>query len=420
MFRRRILFLISSFSFLLIANLAQANIPNYNSILIGDRAAGMGGAYTALYEDSSAIAWYNPAGLALLRGRSFSAAVGIYKKFDTIYNNSEDLTSASLKANQGFFRPVPSSLGNVHRFQEFLKYWTFALSIVVPYYDTFKGQVSKDATNVSTLQMTDESLWVGAAMARKISKNQALGVTLYYTARSFSRTVNDRTVTDATHAKIYTEELAYTQNAVVPVIGYHFGLDDNWKFGLSWRMPSWSVAGKGTYDATTIDSGITTTTTNNNLSTKARIPQKYSLGIAYLFPGMATLSFDASYYAPMSYSSIEEAGIGESLRHKGIINLAGGIEINYRDWIKFRLGGFTNFSSYPDPDTATTRGEGDHVDMIGWSANAALKSGHIQYTFGGYYVGGRGRSVQRVNHQYTDMPKAMQVFTMLVGTAYVF
>ena len=40
---------------------ANAAYSNYNSVLIGSQAAGMGGAYTALYQDSSAVAFYNPA-----------------------------------------------------------------------------------------------------------------------------------------------------------------------------------------------------------------------------------------------------------------------------------------------------------------------------------------------------------------------
>lgn len=40
---------------------------NYNSFLIGERAAGMGGAYTAISNDPSGI-YYNPAGVAFSKG----------------------------------------------------------------------------------------------------------------------------------------------------------------------------------------------------------------------------------------------------------------------------------------------------------------------------------------------------------------
>jgi hypothetical protein len=50
----------------------------------------------------------------------------------------------------------------------------------------------------------------------------------------------------------------------------------------------------------------------------------------------------------------------------------------------------------------------------------ALRSENIEYTFGGYYTGGRGRSVQRINQAYEVVPKVVNVFTMLVGTSYSF
>jgi len=60
---------------LLTAPDVQGAFSNYNSILIGDQAAGMGGAYTAMSSDASAVSFYNPAGLAFLKGHSFSGSI---------------------------------------------------------------------------------------------------------------------------------------------------------------------------------------------------------------------------------------------------------------------------------------------------------------------------------------------------------
>ena len=177
--------------FMLQAQSSLAAYSNYNSILIGDQAAGMGGAYTAMAEDAAAQPWYNPATLAFLKGESFSAAVGIYKKFDTTYGSSEDFTKASLRVNQGFFRALPSSTGSVVRFKEFLPDYTLALSIIVPEYESFKGDIHNTSDNISTLTLSDESLWVGASLSKKISVNEGMGLSLYYTARSMVKTVSD-------------------------------------------------------------------------------------------------------------------------------------------------------------------------------------------------------------------------------------
>ena len=48
---------------------SYADSNHYRNVLVGDRAATMAGAYTAVSDDSSG-GYYNPAGLAFLRGES--------------------------------------------------------------------------------------------------------------------------------------------------------------------------------------------------------------------------------------------------------------------------------------------------------------------------------------------------------------
>lgn len=409
---------------------AHANFGNYNSILIGDQAAGMGGAYTALNYDSSALAWYNPATLAQLQGKSFSSSVGIYKKFDTIYDagdNVSGLTQAGLKANQGFFTPLPSSTGSVVRYDnESWKKWTFALSIVTPSFDTFKGDISRVGTNNSTLNYVDESLWVGGAMARPISSNESLGLTIYYTARNFSKSVTDRTYVSTTNYRIYQEERDYTQNSIVAVLGYHRVIDENWKLGLSVRPSSISVSGRGTFSSYDVSSSSPLPPQSaTELTTKGRIPQRYTLGIAREWPSFLKISADLSYYPGMSYRDLDEINDGELISHNRVWQGALGFQWDYRDWLKFRTGFFSNLSAFPNPEVdsvtnPSTRQQADRVDMLGWSFNSAFRKGNIEYTFGGYYIGGWGRSIQRISHEYKVVPITKQVFTMLVGTSYSF
>lgn len=398
-----------------------AAFGNYNSILIGDQAAGMAGAYTAMSDDPSALAWYNPATLAQLKGNSFSAAVGIYKKFDTKYGKSNDLASASMKVNQGFFRALPSSTGNVVRFKEFMSDWTWSFSILVPEYESFKGDVAKTATNTSNLSYQEESLWVGGALARKISAKESVGLSLYYAARSYSKSVSDRS-DDGVTTKIFNEERAITQNAIVAILGYHYVLNPQWKFGLSIRLPGLPIAGQASYSESYYDSAAGTPTFKNlsDLKSKAHVPSKYTLGVAWQALDEFLMTMDVSTYGHESYSDIEDPVYGEQLENLAIWNASVGMEILLRDWLKFRTGVFTNSSSRPDPDATKLRGQGDKVDQLGFSANMAFSSGPIQYTFGGYYSGGKGNGIQRINQQYTDIVKSQQVFTMLVGTSYVF
>jgi hypothetical protein len=396
---------------------------NYNSILIGDQAAGMGGAYTALFEDASALAWYNPATLAKLHGMSFSAAVGIYKKFDTLFNSDEELAQAGLRANQGFFRALPSSTGSVVRYESFLTDWTLALSIVTPIFETFKGEIASDGSSTSTLGSLDESLWVGVGAARRVSAAESLGFTLYYTARNFAKTVTDRQKISETHSIIYNEEKYLTQNAMVGLLGYHLDLSDRWKLGISARLSAMHLYGKASYAESYIDTlgPVATSEFFSSLDTRSRIPAKYALGLAYLdAEQLITLALDINYYTRAASSDFEGQSFAEYIESHPVWNISLGGEIGLRQWLKLRAGVFTNFSPHPNPDPLKVRGQGDRVDQLGWSANAALIRKNLQYTFGGYYTGGWGRSVQRVKHEYIVIPKQMQTFTMLVGTSYHF
>jgi long-chain fatty acid transport protein len=414
-------FILQSLPFVLFAFEAAANFSNYNSILIGDQAAGMGGAATAMIEDASGMAWYNPAGLAKLEGQSFSAAVGIYKKFDIRYREESDLTKASFRVNQGFFRALPSSTGSVIRPHqlEWLEGWTMALSILVPEYESFKGDIATEGQSASTLTLTTESIWVGGAAARRLNDRDSFGFTVYYTARSVSKTVNDRTIISTVQSQIFTEERNLTQNALVGLVSWHRDIDDHWKVGVSYRFPSLHIAGKAEVYQTFIDNGaIQNPISESSLDTRARIPWKATVGVAYVTPGTSRWAADVSTYGPLSYGDLEREDLSEKIEHRPVWNVSLGYEKEWREWFKTRVGFFSNFSSHPDPDPSLVRGQGDHVDQAGFSANAAFRSGNIEYTFGGYYTGGRGRSVQRINQAYEVVTKAQNVFTMLVGTSY--
>lgn len=410
------------FSGLLLCLLAQpatAAFSNYNSILIGDQAAGMGGAYTAMTNDASALAYYNPAGLAFLEGHSFSAAVGIYKKFDTTFGKEEDFTKAPLRINQGFFRALPSSTGSVIRRGDYV----LAFSIVVPDFDNYKGDLRASTENTTTLSYVDESLWVGGAVARKISDVESLGLTMYYTARSYTRSLNDRSFPTASEAVLFNSEKTLVENAIVAILGYHLKLSEKWAFGVSVRSPNLTVKGSGSYFSSRVDTNpyLVTTVNKPDEKTNVNIPGKLSIGVAYHETDDLSVSADASLYQAMEYNDFNDVSFATHWSHKQIWNLSVGIEKRLMPWLRVRAGAFTNFSSHPNPDPAMTTSQPDKVDQLGFSANLAFTSGDkIDYTFGGYYTGGRGKSIQQINQTAEEVIVTQHVFTMLVGTAFSF
>ncbi len=402
---------------------SQAAFSNYNSILIGDLAAGMGGAAAAVPGDTSASAYYNPATLSEVKGDTFSASVGIYKKFDTVYGQEEDFTKAPLRVNQGFFRSVPSSTGQVRRLGDYV----FALSIVVPDYDEFKGDLKKQDQNATTLSFRDESLWVGGAIARKISESESMGITIYYTARSLDRSLSDRTYTGTTQATLYSEEKTLKQNSLAAVLGYYKQFNPKWAIGVSTRLPTLKIAGsavlfKSTTQVNTSTSTLTSNTENYpDEKARAIIPGNIRLGASYQPNEKWMWAMDVTLNEGISYNDIENAAIASSTEHVALWNVNLGCETKWYDWLKTRTGFYTNFSSHRDPNPDKLEYQEDKVDMLGFSANLVLVSkGKMEFTFGGYYTGGRGRSMQRIQQNYGIVTKNQHIFTMLIGSSYLF
>ena len=52
---------------------AWADSYHYKNLIVGDRASGMGGAYTAISDDPSGL-YYNPAGIVYSQGTNVSAS----------------------------------------------------------------------------------------------------------------------------------------------------------------------------------------------------------------------------------------------------------------------------------------------------------------------------------------------------------
>ena len=74
--------------FLFINNSLYAELFNQRNYLVGERAAMMGGAYTALSEDLSG-AFYNPAGIAFTEGALISLSANVYSYY--IYSTKNNL-----------------------------------------------------------------------------------------------------------------------------------------------------------------------------------------------------------------------------------------------------------------------------------------------------------------------------------------
>ncbi|MCB0386837.1 MAG: hypothetical protein KDD43_15695, partial [Bdellovibrionales bacterium] len=270
--------------------------------------------------------------------------------------------------------------------------------------------------------LQDQSLWVGGSLGLNLTEQDAIGLTMYYTSRTFSRSLTDQLSTGGI-TQVTNEEKLFTHNALIYILGYYREINSNWTVGLSYRLPSLSISGKGSYLRTTIDTGGGASPTINKLNVPAstRVPPRLNMGIGYQEPGKWAATADLTYHGRESYEDMKDRDAAERIRHQQTWNLALGGEYFVRPWAAWRFGVYTNFASHDDiPDNVTVR-QGDHLDMWGFSTNFALfTTNRSTVTLGGYYSGGKGFSSQLIGQKISKVPKSVQIFSFLVGTSFQF
>ncbi len=400
------------------SNKSYSQNLNLQSLLIGDQAAGMGGAYTALFSDASAASYYNPAALGFINEESVSASVGVFKKFDIHYGDSADIVSASLKMNQGFFRAVPASTAAVLKTEIFdwLKPYTLAFSIIVPEYDEFKGDLYRSESNVATLDYKIESLWVGGSIAKKLSPTQSVGLSLYYVARTFSSNEVQRSSGGSWYFD--SETRTFKHNYVLPIIGYQAEIDSSWRWGITVFGPSLKIAGEGERESLHIDStGITSETPETGVSSFMGRPMQINLGLNYLI-NRWSIAFDIKHSLGQEAVDFEGKPYAQNYSFKPITNISLGSEYILQDNLHLRAGIFSDFSPHESQRILVYQNQADYIDQGGFSANVVYKQKNMQYTFGGYYLGGKGHSWHKVQNNIIELSKQSHVFTMLVGVHY--
>ncbi|MGZ3825111.1 MAG: hypothetical protein ACXVCR_09165, partial [Bdellovibrio sp.] len=257
----------------------------------------------------------------------------------------------------------------------------------------------------------------------EIDEKSAWGFTLYYTARNFSRSVQDRSYPNSTQATLFNSEETVQENALVPILGYMIMPSKEWTFGVSFRNRGIAATSNATYfESLTRTNPYSSDQINqSNLSSVIFIPAKLSLGVSHSHDGGWIWSANLDAYEGLSYETLGYQGKGSYVVRNSIANISLGIEKTFTDWFKVRLGAFSNLSPYPNPDGTMKRFQGEHVDQTGVSANVVFVADNkIAYTFGGYYTGGRGRAIERINQDYQVITKSQQVFTMLAGTQFYF
>ncbi len=399
--------------FLAISGSAYADVNHYKNILVGDRAATMGGAFAGVSDDTSGT-YYNPSGIAFYEGGGVSATANVYhlqySKYEkAIRNNDWNRDSAEL---------VPNFFG-------IIKTWdrhSFGASIAVP--DSFtqnQDQILNDLPAMGTgsaikrfafnLHTQDATYLIGPSYSYRINDKIAVGVTLSYHYRK-NRTLNYQTVwyTDSDY-EMDNDVIELSEHGLEPKLGVLMKITNKLSAGFV-LSHTYLISSKYTDQATTkTRTSNDTTFAQHELKNKRGTTTHIGLGAAYrpIEPLLLTMDLDI-FTAP-------EADIFFPSGYKNVFNVAigGEYKINQRNTV--RLGLFTNGSNMPEPTNNTLLVS--QVNMYGIATGYSLTYMSTAFTFGFVYSAGSGYS-----QVYAGTQEVVKTFsktlTGIISTSYNF
>ncbi len=399
---------------LCISSPVYSDITHYKNVLVGDRAATMGGAFIAISSDASGT-YYNPSGIAFYKGGGLSASANVFHYQNSTYqkairNNDWERNSSEL---------IPNFFGVI-------KTWgrhSFGGSIAVP--DSFtqnQDQVFNDLPAAGpnraikryafNLHTQDGTYLIGPSYSYRINDIMAVGITLNYRYR-ISRSQNHQSIWFSdTDYEIDDDIAELNEKGIEPKLGFIANLTDKISVGIVLDH-MFMFSSKYTDQMTnTSTSGSTVNELlfdNVETSAKRNTPTHIGLGIAFYPTEPLLLAMDFDIYIPPDADVFFPDG------YKTVVNMSLGAEywINKKNTV--RLGLFTNKSNMPEPSNSTTLIT--HVDMYGISGGYTLTYLPTSFTIGFAYSRGSGHS-----QVYSNSPVALstysQTFTCMFSSSY--
>lgn len=379
--------------FCLTANVVIADQYHYQDILVGERASGLGGAYSAISDDPGG-AFYNPAGLA------FADKSYISISMNTIKNNQTDIKGV-FKGGRNWqiysSSFVPSFFGVM---QDFDRY-KVAFSMINP-----KSEVlnQDNRTNLITTVTSDPTehlrnyneknmqYLMGPSIATMLTDSFSIGASCFLSLTDKEFIDNQYiSYTDAVdkwgnHPWIwqnrYSEESSWgimgilgAQYMPTKEISLSLVVKDGWDFSASAKQQFTNAVSANSSPSPNMPV-LTNYTTDLLPLGYHQTPLSITTGFAYLFSPSLLFTSDLSWFASHSATSYY-------FDNKSIINLAAGIEYYISTNLPLRFGVYTNNANhtylYPDME---------NVDLIGttfgasWETEFSTLNLSLDYSFG--------------------------------------
>lgn len=411
---------------------ANSFAANQRNILPGGRAPFMGGAFTAIANDSTG-AYYNPAGLAYVPGKEVSISGISYLDHQLVHRGAvdgQDFTEHS----SGFTTSFIGGLFDTGR----LKLGWSIIQLDRKDIDQNESFLVNENSRVYTRthQESNSYEWYGASLATHISKDLSVGFSGFYYLRnilvsnhnmSYFLTEDDSQVVD--------QKYLTRNEGLILVLGGMLK-KDRWSFGVAYRRgrsiddstlltydeiyyaPSqWDAPAEEQdpyyQDCFQEEKACVVHSQFQSDALSELNPQTWSLGVAWNPFSAVTLSFDALYHQGVS-SPYKNSGNGDLY---DTLNYSFGSEFKLGQFV-LRSGVFTNNSMYKKP-TAGGVNQPMSVDYVGYAGSIGFMANSRDAYMGIVKQVGNGHSQIVSNSQTIQKVQATSLFYN-VGYTYYF
>lgn len=374
------------------ATAVDADPYHYQNILIGSRAAGLGGAYTALSDDTAGC-YYNPAGLAMLSTTSVSASMNAYNKSKKTYKSILTGTSGSSQDwEQESSVLLPNFFGVVKKMGKGTLGFSYAVpdSTIRRQDQTFENIRSSISGNpieryVINIDDMDNIYLFGPSYALRLSNNLSIGATVYAYYRDKQIIRNQALFfEDGEHLWINSYE---TQEdwGYRPMVGLIWEPVEQLALGISVSQIRIFTSDRRTqtlYRNSTDDTNFADTDTlwlqTESYDDVEDYPVATRLGLSYFIDPRLLFSVDVAYHTETDDKS-------------ATFNVALGSEYYIKDNLALRFGLHTDRANTEALSSSDTY-QPEHVDIYNASASLSLFNGPSNITLGATYGFGSGEA----------------------------
>ncbi|MCX6993494.1 MAG: hypothetical protein NT011_10180 [Kiritimatiellaeota bacterium] len=365
---------------------AWATDSKYQTYIVGDRAAGMGGAVVSL-ADSVDACYYNPAGLTEVKSSTVSLSANLYGW--QLYHIENGLFPGENVSGYSFVT-IPSTMGGILKYSPEL---SLAFSVLVPDRSSYNEMIAyQDSKHLYQFNMDDQSIWVGPSAAYKILPSLSLGVSLFGIYRSYNEYVS---LFYEDYDASYAEGRKFNDVALAAELGVQYRPGRDWNIGLTLQPPTAHIYDNGRIMEHILGRNVVT---NNyyyteDVKTDNQLPTKIALGVGRQVKGNYAFGLDLTYHLPTSYNLQQWQFMGEEnyvrIVRAPVLDLNLGGEYYIREIYPVRAGFFTGFSSVPEVNAEDNYASAN-VDTYGLTFSVGREVKNVALNVGINYIFGRG------------------------------